>query len=1380
MPTFPHMPKPRLRRPDALALAIAAVALLGAATALYRQSAYGVMISADSVHYIAMARNALDGHGFMTLSGLYRAEQPPLTQALYAVFSFGVFDPLSVVGPLNAAALAVTVFTVGAWLRRRLESRLVVVWACLAVALEIAVVRMFDFAWSEPQFILLCAMALYWADRHLEDGRRSSLAWAAAFSALACLSRYAGPAVVAAVAGMILLRRGVSLKERLAVSAAYSAASLAPLCVWMARNWLNTGFLTSQRVVMETALEHVAPMLDEMAKWWLPYVPIPGAESAAAWAAAAAVTLVAALGMFALFRWLRTGADAFVPLAIAFAFAHAALTLMAMRTGISGMDRYVIPTYVPLLVAVAFALDRALAWMRGVRVFGRAIPAAALVAALAAWTAYGGFIAASDAYAQANGNGYGRMARAFHESEVATFLRERRGADVGLTFSNLPLQAYLASDGRGLFTFPPHWSEMEDRLESRRDAGGETVVVWFADGLAMPYGAAAFWFAPGFEPLGAFQDGDVFRLSPGYPPRDPRAGALILDSYYDVYLNDGNLTWVRQPCSDEDARGFVELWAQPVDPTDADAALADFGNFYFRDFGAKIGDLCVIRRALPDYPIKTVGTGQAIPGEEWFYRTRIRMPLSESALAYYRSAYESAAAGALLASADFDVYLDGGELFYLKEPCSEYDTRGRFGLSVFPKDAAHFPEGAGGGHQSMNFDFENHGAIFDGKCMARRTLPEYAIKAIETGRWLPDERDVWWKFVQMPLSASEWDAYEAEYAALSDREPLARADFDLHLDSGALVYIKEACADDDMRGRFLLKVYPKDAADLPAASAEDGFEYARFGFARYGARFGGKCMMRYPLPGYPVRAVETGRLLSGGEPEAWARPVQAPLDDSELAAYRETRAALSAREPLARAGPFDLHLNGGELVYLKPNCGADDARGRFWVNVHPVKGGDIPQDSRAHGHESIAFVFPQYGVRFDGGCLIAVPLPDYMMRTIETVQHIPGEGDLWKTAVSMPLTDAALAFYRDRQAALSARAPLARSDFDVHVDGGDLVWIKRPCAESDTRGRFLLSAFPADPDVLPEDAGDRRHIGLNFDFIHYGAIFDDACMIRRPLPGYAVKAIQTGQWLPGESGLWATDVIALPLSDAARAYYRDEYDAVSSRAALARSGFDVYADGGDLVYLKRPCAESDTVGRFSLNLFPAFPNDIPESRRETGHDTLDFDFDDYGIRFGDSCMMRRPLPDYPVRAIETWRRTEEGGVKWKTAAPVPLSGAALAKYRDEYNAISSREPLARADFDVYLDGGDLIYLKRPCILDDTRGRFLLSVFPSDRADLPQGGDADAAHQSVNFDFFRYGAIFDDACMIRRPLPAYPIAAVEMGQWLPGERALWSAKAAVGE
>ena len=67
------MRRTRLGRPDALALAVAAVALFGAALVLYRQSAYGVMLSADSVHFVAVARNWLEGMGLsLSTAGIRR------------------------------------------------------------------------------------------------------------------------------------------------------------------------------------------------------------------------------------------------------------------------------------------------------------------------------------------------------------------------------------------------------------------------------------------------------------------------------------------------------------------------------------------------------------------------------------------------------------------------------------------------------------------------------------------------------------------------------------------------------------------------------------------------------------------------------------------------------------------------------------------------------------------------------------------------------------------------------------------------------------------------------------------------------------------------------------------------------------------------------------------------------------------------------------------------------------------------------------------------------------------------------------------------------------------------------------------------------------
>ena len=800
------MPKLQIRRPDGFTLAIAAVALFGAALVLYRQSAYGVSVSADSGVYISMARNALAGHGLMSYDGGYPGDWLPLTALLYAVFSFGVFDPMAVAGPLNAAMLAVSVFTVGVWLRRRAESRFVAIWACAAAVVSLPVIRMFDFALSEPSFILSTTLALYWADRHLEDGKRSSLAWAAAFSAAACFSRFLGVAAVAVIAGMFLLRRGVSWRERFISVSAYSAVSFAPMGAWIARNWLNSGSAVEQQVFRDSLWSYVAPMLESVSKWQIPLVANAGEEGATVWAPSVALALAAGLTLFALYRWLRTGGGAwsFVPLTAGFALAYLAALLYGLTTGASDLERYVMFAYFPLLLAAAFALDRALAWnpnirfgglgrprrtrsaRRGRRARGSArrraqttkrydgrlasairsvsisrnrIPAVALMAALAIWTAYGGYVAVLDASARASEHGEGRINREFYESETIQFLMGLRGADIGVVYSKEPLQAYWALDGRGIYPIPPYdWRDMESELESRRDAADETIIAWFHDGLEMRYGASAFRYSPGFEPLGSFRDGDVFRLKRGHQPADPRAGTPLLEDYYDVYLDGGALTWVRQPCSDEDALGRVELWAAPVNPDDPPEDDRDgFGgvsmNFPFHRFGVKLGDLCVVRRPLPDYPLREIRTGQGEIGGEWLYRVWVPLPVSDEALAYYRTKYESVSAGGgeSLFAGEYDVYLDGGALVYLKEPCAESDTRGRFRLGVFPVNPSDLPaEQREAGYVALNFDFQQYGVRFDGKCMIRRPLPDFDVSAVGIGRWIPGESVVWTADVRMP------------------------------------------------------------------------------------------------------------------------------------------------------------------------------------------------------------------------------------------------------------------------------------------------------------------------------------------------------------------------------------------------------------------------------------------------------------------------------------------------------------------------------------------------------------------------------------------------------------------------------------------------------
>ena len=52
----------------------------------------------------------------------------------------------------------------------------------------------------------------------------------------------------------------------------------------------------------------------------------------------------------------------------------------------------------------------------------------------------------------------------------------------------------------------------------------------------------------------------------------------------------------------------------------------------------------------------------------------------------------------------------------------------------------------------------------------------------------------------------------------------------------------------------------------------------------------------------------------------------------------------------------------------------------------------------------------------------------------------------------------------------------------------------------------------------------------------------------------------------------------------------------------------IYRAGGALTYLKAPRAEDDGRGRFFLSVHPVDDADLPEDRRELGHDGLNFDF----------------------------------------------------------------------------------------------------------------------------------------------------------------------------
>ena len=264
----------------------------------------------------------------------------------------------------------------------------------------------------------------------------------------------------------------------------------------------------------------------------------------------------------------------------------------------------------------------------------------------------------------------------------------------------------------------------------------------------------------------------------------------------------------------------------------------------------------------------------------------------------------------------------------------------------------------------------------------------------------------------------------------------------------------------------------------------------------------------------------------------------------------------------------------------------------------------------------------------------------------------------------------------------------------------------------------------------------------------------------------------------GDAAVWKREVYGAPivsLIDAraeTEAAFRASLDAAASAPIVASGGgFDIYRDGGKLTYVKENCAERDTRGRFSLSVLPADRADLGDKTHE--RNTYNFDFEVYGAILDGNCVIIQNLPDYPISHIETgqWIPGAGSGL-WRVH--IPFEGHA-ERYADALASLSGAPAASGGGFDIYRDGATLTYVKEGCGEQDARGRFSLAVFPADPTDLPQGErDAGAENQTMNFDLWSYGAIFDGKCVIVRRLPDYPISHVRTGQWIPGASALWSA------
>ena len=120
-------------------------------------------------------------------------------------------------------------------------------------------------------------------------------------------------------------------------------------------------------------------------------------------------------------------------------------------------------------------------------------------------------------------------------------------------------------------------------------------------------------------------------------------------------------------------------------------------------------------------------------------------------------------------------------------------------------------------------------------------------------------------------------------------------------------------------------------------------------------------------------------------------------------------------------------------------------------------------------------------------------------------------------------------------------------------------------------------------------------------------------------------------------------------SSARDAAIEERYQSIVSGEPAARSTFDVYLAENTLTYAKQPCAADDVEARFFLHIIPADLNDLPDDRKQSRFDNLDFSFNGYlgnGI-----CIITRSLPEYAINRITTGQYIRDEGQIWKAEFP---------------------------------------------------------------------------------------------------------------------------------
>lgn len=497
-------------------------ALLGAGLVLVSTSRYGAGISPDSVGYLSVAQNFLDGKGLVTFEGLPLSYHPPLYPLLLALCAriFGT-QPLALAHLLNAALYAAIVYLSGHLALRYVERSRLLAWlAAASFVIAQPVLDVAVWAWSEPLFLILLLLVLVCLQRYWERGDAGSLLLTALFVGLACLTRYVG-VVVAGAVGVSILAFAPRGSKRIRDGCLFGVLALLPLGAWVLRNYLLTQTYFGFRAASASPLkENILRVLLTLTNWYTPSL----ANAALHRLFLAAVAVALAGGVLVLWLMSLRAREAGFPRIsylvllsaayVAFLVASATLTAYDPIT-----SRLLVPLYFPLTLLIWMLLDRMARPLKARLGFARGELFLAIgMCVWMIWPLRATVSLVSTSFQEGAGQ---YNTRPWQESEIAQALRHWAFPSAAPVYTNDIYALYVLTGQRASFTPSKTYYNSDQKpyemeaLKGTWPPGATAWMVWFSQ-AQRPYLLTV-------EELGTvaevgvvqqFNDGAIYRLAP--------------------------------------------------------------------------------------------------------------------------------------------------------------------------------------------------------------------------------------------------------------------------------------------------------------------------------------------------------------------------------------------------------------------------------------------------------------------------------------------------------------------------------------------------------------------------------------------------------------------------------------------------------------------------------------------------------------------------------------------------------------------------------------------------------------------------------------------------------------------------------------------------